>query len=271
MKSVVVTGSSRGIGFGMAREFLARGHNVVVSGSTDRSTEAAREKLVARFGDEHLLARPCDVRNSQQLQALWDAGKERFAHIDIWINNAGVTHTFKPIWEQPPEELARVLEIDALGALLGSRVACKGMLAQGSGHLYNMEGFGSNGMTSPGLMGYGMAKRGVHYLNKTLAAGLKGTGVKASRLGPGMVVTDFILDQEGSIDAEDWERTKKVFNILGEKEETVTPWLVEQVLANDKNGANLNYLTTAKAALRFALSPLRKRDLFDGATGAAIG
>ena len=74
-------------------------------------------------------------------------------------------------------------------------------------------------------------------------------------------ITDFITDQyEG--DPEGLERGKKVFNTIGDKVETVTPWLADKVLSNDKSGAAIEWLTTTKLLTRFALAPFRRRDLF---------
>ncbi|NLG98673.1 MAG: hypothetical protein GX491_15055 [Chloroflexi bacterium] len=73
-----------------------------------------------------------------------------------------------------------------------------------------------------------------------------------------MIVTDLLLNQRAGSD-EDWERSKRVFNILADRIETVAPWLVEKILANEKNGTVLTWLTRTKVMLRFLTAPITRR------------
>jgi short-subunit dehydrogenase len=155
----------------------------------------------------------------------------------------------------------QVIDVDLMGLIYGSRVAIKNMLAQGHGHLYNMEGFGSNGRTRAGLSIYGSTKSAVTFLSKSLTQELEGKPVKASRLSPGIVITDFITEQYED-DPQGLENAKRIFNILGDKVETVTPWLAEKVLENEKSGASFSWLTPLGVMKRFATARFNKRDLF---------
>ena len=87
----------------------------------------------------------CDVTDYEQVQALWDAAVARFGQVDIWINNAGIANTLTPFWELPPSLMQSVVQTNILGSMYGTSVALRGMLKQGYGALYNMEGFGSRG------------------------------------------------------------------------------------------------------------------------------
>jgi len=135
------------------------------------------------------------------------------------------------------------------------------MLAQGSGQIWNMEGFGSNDATQPGMAAYGATKRAVTYLNKALQKEVKGTAVQVNTLSPGIVVTDLLLS-DYDLKSEQWKKARKIFNILGDKVETVTPWLVEKILATDGSGAKVAWLTGGKAFRRFLTAGFNKRDLF---------
>ncbi len=261
MKSVVITGSTRGIGYGLAAEFLKRGCQVTINGRSAAGVEEATGKLAAFHGHERLAGRAGDVSRAEDQQTLWDAAVEAFGRVDIWINNAGIGHPYKMVWELPAETVNQVVDIDLKGLILGSQVAIRGMLAQGAGHLYNMEGFGSNGRVRPGISVYGSTKAAVTFLSRSLIKEVEGTPVKVSTLSPGIVITDFLSEQYKD-DPEGFERGKRVFNTLGDKVETVTPWLVEQVLKNDRSGASIEWLTTPKLLARFALAPFRKRDLY---------
>jgi short-subunit dehydrogenase len=124
-----------------------------------------------------------------------------------------------------------------------------------------MEGFGSNGRIRPGISVYGSSKSALRFLTRSLTAETKGTAVKVSRLSPGIVITDFLSEQYQD-DPGGFEQGKRIFNILGDKVETVTPWLADKVLNNDKSGASFEWLTPGKVLWRFLTARFTKRDLY---------
>jgi NAD(P)-dependent dehydrogenase (short-subunit alcohol dehydrogenase family) len=261
LSTVVITGSTRGIGFGLAHAFLARGCQVTISGRTQEAVAEAVDRLAAEFGLKHLFGYPCDVTVYEQVQALWDAAKDHWGQIDIWINNAGIAHAQTQFGDQSPEEMAAVVQTNVLGSMYGAQVALRGMLGQGSGSLYNLEGLGSDGRKVEGLTTYGTTKHTLTYLTDALVEETKGTPVLVGALRPGMVVTD-MLTQQYRDRPEDWERAKRVFNILADRVETVTPWFADQILANTKSGIRFRWLSRGRAMGRFLTAPFRKRDLF---------
>ena len=91
--SIVVTGSTRGIGKGIAAEILKRGHNVIISGRSAAAVEAALADLAPlASGGARVVGSACDVSRRDELQRLWDSGVAAFGRLDIWVNNAGVSH-----------------------------------------------------------------------------------------------------------------------------------------------------------------------------------
>ena len=261
-KVTVITGSTRGIGYGLAEALLVRGCRVTVSGRTSAAVQEAVSTLASRHGEGRILGQACDVREFDQVQALWDASVERFGQVDIWINNAGVAHGQTDFWDFTPERIRYVVETNMVGAANGARVAVKGMLDQGFGSIYNMEGLGSDGRHIEGLSIYGATKRGLAYLTEALIQETKGTGLVVGALRPGMVVTDLLTGQYEE-NPESWERARKTFNLLADHVETVAPWLAEKVLSNTKTGARFKWLTFRRLASRFLLAPFRKRELFE--------
>jgi NAD(P)-dependent dehydrogenase (short-subunit alcohol dehydrogenase family) len=261
MRSIVITGSTRGIGYGLADAFLARGCNVTVSGRKREMVEEAVAGFAARHGPERVYGHACDVTQFEQVQALWDAAQGHWRQVDIWINNAGIGHAQTDFWEQPPDEIAAVVETNVIGAMYGARVALKGMLEQGFGSLYNVEGLGSDGRRVEGLTLYGSTKHGLKYLTDALVAETKGTPLLVGALRPGMVVTDLLVQQYRDR-PQDWERAKRVFNLLADHVETVAPWFADQVLANTQSGVRFRWLSTGKVMGRFLGAPFRKRELF---------
>jgi NAD(P)-dependent dehydrogenase (short-subunit alcohol dehydrogenase family) len=262
-KRIVVTGSTRGIGKGMAAEFLRRGHAVVISGRSQAAVDQALTELRplgAPGGKLHGVA--CEVSSLEQVQHLWDDSVRAFGGVDIWINNAGVSHPRQRAGELREDDIERVETTNILGMMWATQVAMKGMAAQAEGgYIYNMEGYGSNGMINPGMGLYGASKFALTYFNKCLLAETGNSKVRICYLSPGIVLTDLLKRDMGSNDPRDWERTKRIYNILADRVETVTPWLAEHVLLNTRAGARVAWLTGGKAAGRFFMSLFRKRQI----------
>lgn len=258
MKNVVITGSTRGIGFAMAQEFLQAGCSVTLSGRGEALPKAAQNEL-APFEGKYVYI-PCNVQDKASLQNLWDASLEQWGCIDVWINNAGqnTPHVFS--WETGASYTQNVINTNILGMIYGSQIAAAGMIKQGYGAIYSMEGLGSNNMIQVKTILYGTSKCALTYFMKGLARELEGTGVIAGRLSPGMMLTDFITktpDGEQSEVITD-EKFRKIFNILGDKPETVAKFFVPRILSNTRNNAQIAWLTNRKAAWRFMTAGFRK-------------
>ena len=262
MKTVVITGGTRGIGRGLALELLKRGARVAISGRNGATaTKAAAELEAAASASGRIIGVGCDASSFEQAQALWDAAAAKFGRIDIWVNNAGISAPRKPFTAQKPETMREVVDTNILGVMYATSVALAGMGKQGSGFIWNMEGFGSGGQKQNGMAVYGLTKRAVTYFTESVAKELKDSKVGVGFLSPGIVATDLLLGDYKDSTAE-WERAKKIFNILGDKVETVTPFLAEGILNTTKNGARVAWLTSGKAFARFATAAFKKRDLF---------
>lgn len=266
MKTVVITGSSRGLGFEMAKRFRAAGWNVVLNGTNPQRLSEAAEALRALPGSGEAEAFRGSVAESADLQALADFAAERFGAVDIWINNAGVNQPMKALWELTDAEIDAVLDIDLRGAVLGSRIAVQLMEKQPQGgYIYNIEGYGSNDAMMLGLNMYGTSKRAVTHFTQALARELaeRQSSVKAGRLSPGIMITDFTVKALGGAQDIDLpEKTKKVYNILGDYPDVVAEHLVKEMLKSPANNAHIQWLTGGKAAWRFMTAGFNKRDFF---------
>lgn len=266
--NVVITGSTKGIGLGMAREFLKRGHDVTVSSRTVAAVERAAAELRAEFPARTIVGQPCDVGNLGQVQALWDAAAGGLGGVDIWINNAGRDGgTKSAFWEIPPESYEATIRTNLVGLMNCNHVAIPAMYAQGRGAIWNMEGFGSNGMVRRGASVYGTTKYALYYFTKSLAKELEGTPVRMCYLSPGMVVTEMLVPPPGER-GDDWPQTRRVLNILADTVETVTPFLVEGMLKADRNGAAVRWLTRGKVIRRFLTARFNKNRDVLSAVGA---
>ena len=265
MKTVVITGSARGLGFEMAKLFKKNNLNIVISDLKEENLIKTKEELDKIESDSKVEYCVCNVTSSKDIQNLINFTKEKFNTIDIWINNAGVNQPDKAIWELTEEEINLVLDVDLKGAIIGSKLIMEEMIKQKNGAIYNIEGYGSNDAMMLGLSIYGTSKRAITYFTESLAkeAEIKNTGVIVGRLSPGIMITDFItnaLGDKGKIELP--EKTKKVYNILGDYPDVVADFLVSEILKNNKNNAHLEWLTNRKAAWRFMTSAFNKRDFF---------
>ena len=263
-KTVVVTGSTRGIGFGMATALLGMGCRVVITARAQAGVDEAAAQLAKEHGADRILGLACDVASPRDVQALWDAAAARFGRVDVWINNAGTSNPQRAFVEQTTECITAVVGANLLGTMLGSRVALAGMTKQGSGQLYNMEGYGSDGSMQPGMALYGSTKRAVRYFTRALAREARGTPIQVCTLSPGIVVTDLLVSVYQAGDPENWRRSRRLFNIIADRVETVAPWLAREVLENRRSGAHIAWMTIPKAMTRFLRLSYLRRDLFAG-------
>ena len=261
MKTIVITGSTRGIGLGLAKSFLEQNCNVVITGRSEQNLTNALQKLEDSFGKNRLMGITCDVQNPSSLQNLWEKAVNRFERIDIWINNAGITNPTMKAWQLPNHEIKSVIETNLLGTIYGTKTALQGMLKQGDGAIYNMEGMGSDGRTHDGLSIYGTSKAGIHYFTQAVAKESRNTNILIGSIQPSMVITDMIT-QSYKDRPDEFEKDKRIFNIIANRAENVAPWIVERILKNQKNGVRFQYTSKTKIMLRFLFSPFSKRDLF---------
>jgi short-subunit dehydrogenase len=261
MKTLVITGSTRGIGYGMADIALKRGCQVVINGRSQSSVDNALTKLKQANPNTKVIGVAGEVGNYQAMQALWDTAKAQFGTVDIWINNAGIDISRENYWEIPFAEIVSIFQTNLMGIMTTSHIVLRGMLEQGQGTLYNMEGLGSDGGFGNGMASYGTTKYALRYFTKALQRDLKDKPVIAGTMSPGVVITDLLMEDYKDKPKE-LERVKRIFNIIADTVETVSPYLIDHALANSSKKPAIAWLTTPKIAWRFMTSPFNKRNLF---------
>jgi NAD(P)-dependent dehydrogenase (short-subunit alcohol dehydrogenase family) len=203
----------------------------------------------------------CDVQRWTDVQGLWNFAERELGAVDIWINNAGIGQPQTDITGLDPERIASIFATNCTGALYGCKVAMTGMRPRRRGAIYNLEGLGSKGELIRGMTAYAASKQALAYMRRSLALEARGSGVIVGALMPGMTATDLII-QEYRGRPEAWAKVRTIFNILSDRVETIAPWLVDCVLANQRNGARIAWLTSARAAWRFMSAPLVKRRIY---------
>ena len=109
MNNVVITGSTKGIGLGLAKEFLKSSCTVFISGRNKDRLEHELIDLKKSFGKGKVAGGQCDVSDYAQVSLLWDTAVQKFGSVDIWINNAGIDNSILPYWELDSSEIGPVV------------------------------------------------------------------------------------------------------------------------------------------------------------------
>lgn len=272
VETYVITGGTRGIGFGIARELLKRGQNVFLCGRSEKSVKVAVTKLEAEQEAKGRVGGiPCDISSYIDVQKLWEAAIAKFQNVHVWVNNAAISPHVSLLSvdsndeeQQHMQEISQCIDINIKGAIHCCRVAAKGMKkqppCQRKFRIYLTEGLGSDGsIRSSSTMVYGMTKYAGTYLANAMEKEVP-DNISVGRLQPGMVTTDLLMSSLADKTPEEIASTKKIFNILADKEETVTPYLADQLVLGN---ISIRWLTPASVFGRFLKSLFVSRDLFE--------
>lgn len=249
--NVVITGSSRGIGFALANEFVRQGDNVIISSSNEANTITAVNKLKEKYPQAKIFGTKCDVTITEELEQLVNFTVEKFGSIDIWINNAGITNRYTTIDNLDYADIERVIKINVIAVLHATKAVLKQFKKQGYGKIFNVAGMGSNGRPAPKLIPYVASKSTIPIITKSLSQELKHTNILVNYIHPGMTLTDLITN----------DLTPEliwIFNILGDTPKNVAQKLVPKMKHIKKSGKGIHYSNTLKIIWQFMTAAFRR-------------
>jgi 3-oxoacyl-[acyl-carrier protein] reductase len=210
-KVCIVTGAARGIGKGIALRLLEEGARIWICDINAAGIKAAVEKLSATG---EVAGGVTDVSQRDQVQALVDGVVSKWSALDVLVNNAGIAH-HAPFLDIDDADWDRILDIDLRGAFLGTQIAARQMVSQGTGG--SIINIGStNGLRGqPGLAPYGAAKAGIINLSMTAALELGQYGIRVNALCPGTVWNE--MSAESGMSEAYWDvlRSHTGLNKLG--------------------------------------------------------
>ena len=192
-RSVVVTGSTSGIGLGIARAFAAEGANIIINGfGKPEEIEAARTELDS-LGGGTVLYHGADMTKPEEIADLIATAEKNFGTVDVLVNNAGIQHVAK-IEEFPPEKWDQLIAILLSSAFHTMRHTIPLMKKTGKGRIINVAS--AHGLVaSPFKSAYVAAKHGVLGLTKTAALELAEFGITVNAICPGYVLTPLVEKQ----------------------------------------------------------------------------
>jgi 3-hydroxy acid dehydrogenase/malonic semialdehyde reductase len=177
---VFITGASAGFGAEMARIFVQRGHQVIISGRRMDRLSA----LAAELGN-NALAIELDVTDKKSIEEALAMLPQSWRQVDVLINNAGLALGTKPAHEVPPDDWETMIATNCAGLARMTRALLPGMVERGTGLVINL-GSVAGHYPYPGGNVYGATKAFVEQFTLNLRADLVGTGVRATNLAPGL-------------------------------------------------------------------------------------
>ena len=219
-KTALVTGSTSGIGLGIALVLAEAGADLLLNGFGD--AQAAIDAVAASGGK--VLHHPADMSDPQQIEAMIAYAEREFGTIDILVNNAGIQHV-SPVEDFAPERWDAIIAINLSSAFHTTRLALPGMRQRNWGRIINIAS--AHGLAaSPGKSAYVAAKHGLIGLSKSVALETATTGITCNAICPGWVLTPLVQAQIDARAAESGDSEAERRNLLAEKQpslEFVTP------------------------------------------------
>ena len=191
-KSAVVTGSTKGIGRAIAEALVREGVNVCVSARHEDEVERAVSEM-ADAGEGLVTGAVCDVRDYEEVKALFEHAAAEFGGVDVLVNNAGVG-LFGRVDEMSPEDFRAVIETNLFGVFYCCREAIPRMKERGGGYIINISSLaGTN--AHPQMAAYNASKFGLNGFSEALMQEVRHDGIRVSYVMPGSVNTYFGNDE----------------------------------------------------------------------------
>lgn len=227
-KVAIVTGSTSGIGLGIAKVLAKQGASIVLNGFGDAKEIETIRSGIEREHDVRAHYDGADMSKGEAVRGLVEATVKKLGRVDVLVNNAGIQFT-APVEEFPPQKWDAILAINLSAAFHGIAAAIPHMKRQGWGRIINVA-------SAHGLVGsthkaaYVAAKHGIVGLTKVVGLEAAGTGTTVNAVCPGWVLTPLVEKQIADIAAQKKIRREDAASaLLGEKQPSRTFVTPEQL------------------------------------------
>jgi 3-oxoacyl-[acyl-carrier protein] reductase len=185
-KVAVVTGASKGIGAGIAKEFGEAGAAVIVNYASSKTDADKVVNEITKRGGKAVAVQG-SVTKKDDVEKLFAAAEKAFGKVDILVNNAGV-YEFVPLEDVTEQQFHKMFDTNVLGMLLATQEALKHFNAEG-GSIINIGSLASS-LTPPTAVVYNATKGAVDAITRTLAKELGPRKIRVNSINPGMVITE---------------------------------------------------------------------------------
>lgn len=214
-KTALVTGSTSGIGLGIAKVLAAAGADVLLNGFGDPAAALAE---VGSHGTK-VAHHPADLGDVAQLEALFDYARQHFGAVDILVNNAGIQHV-APVEDFPVERWDSIIAVNLSAVFHCTRLALPGMRQRNWGRIVNIASVHGQ-VGSVGKAAYVAAKHGVVGLTKVVGLETATSGVTCNAICPGWVLTPLVQKQIDDRIAAGQDPQQAQHDLLAEKQPSV--------------------------------------------------
>jgi len=229
-KTALITGSTSGIGLGIARAMAKEGANVLINGfGKAEDIEKERAGIEADFGVKAIYS-PADMTKPAEIAAMVALAESTFGSVDVLVNNAGIQFV-SPIEDFPIEKWDQIIAINLTSAFHAIRAAVPGMKKRGWGRIISTASAHSL-VASPFKSAYVAAKHGIAGLTKTVALELATHGVTVNCISPGYVWTPLVENQiPDTMKARGLTREQVINDVLLDSQPTMQFVTVDEVAA----------------------------------------
>lgn len=200
-KVAIVTGGASGLGRGIVQKFVAAGADVVIADLNDQDGQQLAGECGDRAGFHHV-----DVADADEVSGLINDAAENFGRLDVMVNNAGISSQMhRSFLQDDLADFAKVMSVNLLGVMLGTREAARYMAAHDGGNIINIASIGGL-QAGGGVMTYRASKAAVIHFSKSVATEFAPLGVRVNCLAPGGIPTPILASSVHGLSAEAVER-----------------------------------------------------------------
>jgi 3-oxoacyl-[acyl-carrier protein] reductase len=191
MKTALVTGASRGIGYVIAMQLAEAGYNLAICGTTAATIEKAADVISEKTGVE-VYAKAVNVSDREAVQAFVQETAKKFGRLDVLVNNAGITRDNLSM-RMKPDEWQQVIDTNLSSVFFAMQAALKPMMKARFGRIINISSVVAS-MGNPGQLNYCASKGGIDAMTRSLAREIGSRGITVNAVAPGFIATDMTAE-----------------------------------------------------------------------------
>lgn len=191
-KTVVITGSRKGFGFALSKEFARKGYNVVMNSRNLKELNKSKKIILDEYPKSKVICVPSDVSQQKSAKKISTSAIKAFGKIDYWINNAATTlYKYDDFVKLSEQDIATIIDTNFTSVCYGTLEAMHSMKYNG-GEIYNIKGCGSFGEIIDGYTMYASSKLPLIYFAKCINSELIDKNISLHTINPGIIHTDLL-------------------------------------------------------------------------------